>query len=88
MNTFIKQYYDDFCTIRREFIVHGFMDREDNMYRINGREVWTKWEELNESARNPADYKPVLVLLFLCSKSMNASTFELVMYPSVIYSSS
>ncbi|MBF3746811.1 transcriptional regulator, partial [Burkholderia pseudomallei] len=20
--------------------------REDNMYRINGREVWTKWEEL------------------------------------------
>ncbi|XBB56145.1 transcriptional regulator, partial [Bacillus sp. SW7] len=23
-----------------------FMDREDNMYRINGREMWTKWEEL------------------------------------------
>ena len=46
MNTFIKQYHDDFCTIRREFIVHGFMDREAKMYRINGREVWTKWEEL------------------------------------------
>ena len=46
INTFIKQYHDDFCTIRREFIVHRFMDREDNMYRINGREVWTKWEEL------------------------------------------
>ncbi|PGZ61996.1 transcriptional regulator [Bacillus cereus] len=46
MNTFIKQYHKDFCTIRREFIVHGFMDREDNMYQINGREVWTKWEEL------------------------------------------
>jgi hypothetical protein len=46
INTFIKQYHDDFCTIRREFIVHGFMDREDNMYHINGREVWTKWEEL------------------------------------------
>ena len=46
INAFIKQYHDDFCTIRREFIVHGFMDREDNMYRINGREVWTKWEEL------------------------------------------
>ncbi|EEL89170.1 DUF2087 domain-containing protein [Bacillus cereus] len=46
INTFIKQYHDDFCTIRREFIVHGFMDREDNMYQINGREVWTKWEEL------------------------------------------
>ena len=43
INTFIKQYHDDFCTIRREFIVHGFMDREDNMYRINEREVWTKW---------------------------------------------
>ena len=36
MNTFIKQYHEDFCTIRREFIVHGFMDREDNMYQING----------------------------------------------------
>ncbi|PEQ64019.1 transcriptional regulator [Bacillus cereus] len=46
INTFIKQYHDDFCTIRSEFIVHRFMDREDNMYRINGREVWTKWEEL------------------------------------------
>jgi len=46
INAFIKQYHDDFCTIRREFIVQGFMDREDNMYRINGREVWTKWEEL------------------------------------------
>ncbi|PDM37093.1 transcriptional regulator, partial [Bacillus cereus] len=46
INAFIKQYHDDFCTIRREFIVQGFMDREDNMYRINEREVWTKWEEL------------------------------------------
>lgn len=46
INAFIKQYHDDFCTIRREFIVQGFMDREDNMYRINGREMWTKWEEL------------------------------------------
>ncbi|MGG0200823.1 DUF2087 domain-containing protein [Bacillus anthracis] len=46
INAFIKQYHDDFCTIRREFIVQGFMDREDNMYRINGREIWTKWEEL------------------------------------------
>ena len=44
INAFIKQYHDDFCTIRREFIVQGFMDREDNMYRINGREMWTKWE--------------------------------------------
>jgi hypothetical protein len=46
INAFIKQYHDDFCTIRREFIVHGFMDREDNVYRINEREVWRKWEEL------------------------------------------
>ena len=46
INSFIKQYHDDFCTIRREFIVYGFMDRKDNMYHINGREVWTKWEEL------------------------------------------
>ena len=39
INTFIKQYHDDFCTIRREFIVHRFMDREDSMYRINGRSL-------------------------------------------------
>ena len=26
------------------------MDREDNMYRINGREMWTKWEELIKSS--------------------------------------
>ena len=49
INAFIKQYHDDFCTIRREFIVQGFMDREDNMYRINGREMWTKWEENKSS---------------------------------------
>ena len=89
MNTFIKQYYDDFCTIRREFIVHGFMDREDNMYRINGEKFGRSGGvKIMNQRGNPADYKPVLVLLFLCSKSMNASTFELVMYPSVIYSSS
>ncbi|PGA86520.1 transcriptional regulator, partial [Bacillus toyonensis] len=35
-----------FLDIVPEFIVHGFMDRDDNMYHINGREVWTKWEEL------------------------------------------
>ncbi|HDR3650185.1 TPA: DUF2087 domain-containing protein [Bacillus anthracis] len=46
INAFIKQYHDDFCTIRCEFTVQGFMDREDNMYRINGRKMWTKWEEL------------------------------------------
>ena len=55
--------------------------------RINERSL-DEVEELITNQRGSADYKPVLVLLFLCSKSMNASTFELVMYPSVICSSS
>ena len=43
INAFVKQYHDDFCTIRREFVIHGFMDREDNIYSVNAREEWTRW---------------------------------------------
>ncbi|MGH0792626.1 DUF2087 domain-containing protein [Bacillus mycoides] len=46
INAFVKQYHDDFCTIRREFVIHGFMDREDNIYSVNAREEWTRWEML------------------------------------------
>jgi DNA-binding HxlR family transcriptional regulator len=47
LNQFIKQFHDDFATIRREFIMHQFMYREDSVYELNPRELWTKWEKLS-----------------------------------------
>ncbi|CAM2885506.1 metalloregulator ArsR/SmtB family transcription factor [Paenibacillus sediminis] len=46
INEFIKQYHEDFATIRREFIMHQFMYREDGVYELNPREMWTKWENV------------------------------------------
>lgn len=46
INAFIKLYHDDYATIRREFIMHQFMFRENEKYELNPRELWTKWEEL------------------------------------------
>ena len=44
INEFIKQYHDDFATIRREFIMHQFMYRENDKYELNPPEVWTHWK--------------------------------------------
>lgn len=46
INEFIKQFHEDFATIRREFIMHEFMYRENQVYELNPREMWTKWEQL------------------------------------------
>ncbi|MCM3782853.1 metalloregulator ArsR/SmtB family transcription factor [Neobacillus mesonae] len=46
INEFIKQYHEDFATLRREFIMHDFMYREDNVYELNPTEMWTKWENV------------------------------------------
>ncbi|MDR0266673.1 metalloregulator ArsR/SmtB family transcription factor [Paenibacillus sp.] len=46
INEFIKQYHEDFATIRREFIMHQFMFREDGIYELNPRELWTRWENV------------------------------------------
>lgn len=46
INEFIKQFHEDFATIRREFIMHGYMYRENQVYELNPREMWTKWEQL------------------------------------------
>lgn len=46
LNTFIKRYHEDFATIRREFIIHQYMYRENNVYVLNPPEMWTKWQEL------------------------------------------
>ncbi|WP_028552729.1 metalloregulator ArsR/SmtB family transcription factor [Paenibacillus sp. UNC451MF] len=46
INEFIKAYHDDFATIRREFIMHQFLYRENEIYEVNPREMWARWETL------------------------------------------
>ncbi|WP_091190048.1 metalloregulator ArsR/SmtB family transcription factor [Paenibacillus catalpae] len=47
LNAFIKGYHEDFATIRREFIMHQFMFRENEIYELNPQEMWAKWEMLS-----------------------------------------
>ncbi|AZK48253.1 metalloregulator ArsR/SmtB family transcription factor [Paenibacillus lentus] len=47
INAFIREYHEDFATIRREFIMHQFMFRENDIYELNPQEMWTKWESLS-----------------------------------------
>ncbi|WP_372629919.1 metalloregulator ArsR/SmtB family transcription factor [Cohnella sp.] len=47
INEFIKPYHEDFATMRREFIMHQFMYREDGVYELNPREMWAKWQRLS-----------------------------------------
>ncbi|NIK77252.1 hypothetical protein FHS15_002388 [Paenibacillus castaneae] len=46
INAFIKGFHADFATIRREFIMHQFMFRENDIYELNPQELWAKWETL------------------------------------------
>jgi hypothetical protein len=40
LNEYIKRFYDDYATIRREFIIHQFMYRENGVYELNPRDMW------------------------------------------------
>lgn len=42
INEFIKNFHEDFATIRREFIMHQFMFRENEIYELNPQELWAK----------------------------------------------
>ncbi|GIO37983.1 hypothetical protein J41TS12_28440 [Paenibacillus antibioticophila] len=42
INEYIKQYHEDYATIRREFIIHQYMYRENEIYELNPREIWEK----------------------------------------------
>lgn len=42
IDEFIKQYHDDYCTIRREFIINHYMYRDNNIYTLNPPELWAK----------------------------------------------
>lgn len=46
INAFIKGFHDDFATMRREFIMHQLMFRENDVYELNPQELWAKWETL------------------------------------------
>lgn len=46
INAFIQQFHDDYATIRREFIIHGYMSRDHEIYEMNSRDQWTKWEKV------------------------------------------
>lgn len=46
INEFIKKYHEDFATLRREFIMHQFMYREDGIYEVNPVEMWTRWDQV------------------------------------------
>ncbi|CAH0121388.1 hypothetical protein PAE9249_03916 [Paenibacillus sp. CECT 9249] len=46
INEWIKKVHPDFATIRREFVMHHYMYRENDMYELNPREMWAKWEDL------------------------------------------
>lgn len=47
INTFIQTYHEDYATIRREFIMHQFMFREQEIYELNPREMWARWVSLS-----------------------------------------
>ncbi|MFP5111059.1 metalloregulator ArsR/SmtB family transcription factor [Bacillaceae bacterium C204] len=40
LNEFIKQFHDDYATIRREFIINHYMFRENGIYELNPEEMW------------------------------------------------
>jgi hypothetical protein len=42
LNAFIKNFHEDFATIRREFIMHQFMFRENEIYELNPEEMWSR----------------------------------------------
>ncbi|MCQ4086418.1 metalloregulator ArsR/SmtB family transcription factor [Saccharibacillus sp. JS10] len=46
INTFIQTFHEDFATLRREFIMHQYMFRENNIYELNPPELWQRWETL------------------------------------------
>ncbi|GGN97700.1 DUF2087 domain-containing protein [Saccharibacillus kuerlensis] len=47
INAFIRLYHEDYATIRREFIVQGFMARENERYIRTPRTAARRWEELS-----------------------------------------
>lgn len=46
INDYIRQFHEDYATIRREFVMNHYMYREDGIYELNPEEMWAKAEDL------------------------------------------
>ncbi len=46
INEYIKSFHEDYATIRREFIIHGLMNRKLEIYELNPKEQWNRWDDL------------------------------------------
>lgn len=46
INAHILQFHEDYCTIRREFIINHFMYRDQGLYELNPRAMWVDWRGL------------------------------------------
>ncbi|CAM3484981.1 metalloregulator ArsR/SmtB family transcription factor [Brevibacillus invocatus] len=44
ISDYIRQFHEDYATIRREFIMNHYMYREDGVYELNPEEMWAKPE--------------------------------------------
>lgn len=42
INEYIRQFHEDYATIRREFIMNHYMYREEGIYEMNPEELWAK----------------------------------------------
>lgn len=42
INEYIRQFHEDYATIRREFVMNHYMYREDEIYELNPVELWAK----------------------------------------------
>ncbi len=42
VNEIIEEKYDDYCTVRREFVMFGYMERDHGIYRVNAETKWYK----------------------------------------------
>ncbi len=42
LNEYIQRFHEDFCTIRREFIINRYMTRDNHVYTLNPQEMWVK----------------------------------------------
>ncbi|SFG29074.1 hypothetical protein SAMN05216353_13243 [Halobacillus alkaliphilus] len=40
VNEYIQTFFEDYATVRREWIMHHFMYRENNRYELNPQEMW------------------------------------------------
>lgn len=46
INAFLKQYHEDYATMRRELYNHRFLNREKQVYEVNSKENWHDWRHL------------------------------------------